>query len=86
MFRCLDKDQKGVIEEADFRWGLQSGKVFLTEEEASFLVKEHYSGNGVSYKSFMKEIRGSLNQARMQAISDAYRRVQKVVGDRITLE
>lgn len=86
VFRCLDKDQKGVIEEADFRWGLQSGKVYLTEEEASFLAKEYYSGNGVSYRNFMKEIRGSLNQARMQAINDAYRRVQKVVGNSITLE
>ena len=34
----------------------------------------------------MKEIRGSLNQARMQAINDAYRRVQKVVGASVTLE
>lgn len=75
-----------MIEEADFRWGLQSGKVFLSEEEVAFIVKEYYSGNGVSYRNFMKDLRGKLNQARLQAIEDAYRRVQKVVGNRITLE
>ena len=39
VFNCLDKDCKGLLEEADFRWGLQSGKVFLSEEEVTFLVK-----------------------------------------------
>ena len=86
VFRCLDKEGTGVLDEADFRWGLQSGKVFLTEEEAGFLSKEYYAGNGVSYRNFMKYLRGSLNQTRMQAISDAYRRVQKVMGNTITLE
>ena len=34
----------------------------------------------------MKEIRGILNQTRMQAINDAYRRILKVVGASVTLE
>ena len=34
----------------------------------------------------MNELRGKLNQARFQAIQDAYKRVQKVIGSSITLE
>lgn len=34
----------------------------------------------------MKDLRGKLNENRMQAISDAYKRVQKVVGKKVTLE
>lgn len=30
VFRCLDKDQRGTLDEQDFRWGLQSGKLFLS--------------------------------------------------------
>lgn len=61
VFRCLDKEQTGVLEEADFRWGLQSGKVFLNEEEIAFLVKDYSTGNGVAYRNFMSDIRGRLN-------------------------
>jgi hypothetical protein len=31
-------------------------------------------------------LRGKLNQYRLQAITDAYQRVQKVVGKKVTLE
>jgi Ca2+-binding EF-hand superfamily protein len=39
VFRCLDKDQRGSLDEQDFRWGLQSGKLFLSEDEVNFIVK-----------------------------------------------
>lgn len=86
VFRCLDKEQKGNLDEQDFRWGLQSGKLFLSEEEVDFIVKEFSNKDGVSYKAFLKELRGKLNENRMQAISDAYKRVQKVIGKKVTLE
>lgn len=50
-----------------------------------FLVKEYLTPKGVSYKNFMTDIRGRLNEYRFQAIQDAFRRVRKVAGDRITL-
>jgi hypothetical protein len=31
-------------------------------------------------------LRGKLNENRMQAIVDAYKRVQKIIGKKITLE
>lgn len=34
VLNCLDTDKTGYLEENDFKWGLQSGKVFLSEEEA----------------------------------------------------
>lgn len=32
VFRCLDTERKGVLDENDFKWGLQSGKIFLNED------------------------------------------------------
>lgn len=32
IFKSLDKEGMGVLDESDFRWGLQSGKLHLTEE------------------------------------------------------
>ena len=31
MFRCLDPENLGALDEQDFRWGMQSGKIFITE-------------------------------------------------------
>jgi len=29
VLRCLDTETLGILDESDFRWGLQSGKIFL---------------------------------------------------------
>lgn len=34
----------------------------------------------------MKDLRGKLNQNRLKAIQDAYNRVRKVVGGKVTVE
>lgn len=86
VFRCLDKEKTGVIDEADFRWGLQSGKIYVSEEEVSFIVKQYSSGSKVSYNNFLNNLRGKLNENRYQSIVDAYRRVKKLVGDNVTIE
>lgn len=61
VFRCLDKDQIGTLDEQDFRWGLQSGKVFLSEEEVNFIIQDYFTQTGVSYTAFLRDLRGSLN-------------------------
>lgn len=60
--------------------------MFLSEQEVEFIVKEYSTKDGVSYRNFLKDLRGKLNENRMQAIVDAYKRVQKVVGNKVTLE
>lgn len=40
----------------------------------------------MAYSNFMKDIRGRLNQNRLKAIEDAYSRVRKIVGSKVTLE
>lgn len=45
----------------DFKWGLQSGKVFMSEEEVDFLVSLYNSNKGVGYRAFLSDIRGKLN-------------------------
>lgn len=30
VFRCLDKELCGFLDAQDFKWGLQSGKVFMS--------------------------------------------------------
>jgi hypothetical protein len=32
VLNCLDIEKTGYLEENDFKWGLQSGKIFLTED------------------------------------------------------
>ena len=86
VFNCLDKEKTGLLDEPDFRWALQSGKIFVNEEEASFIVKQFWNQSGVCYRNFLKELRGNLNENRCQAIVDAYNRVKKICGDRTTLE
>ena len=86
VFRCLDKEGSGCLEEADFRWGLNSGKIFVSEEEAQFIVQNHLCQSGVCYRKFLQDLRGNLNQTRKQAICEAYTRARKVIGDEIKLE
>ena len=57
----------------------------MSEEEAVFIVNQFLEGPGVCYPKFLYELRGKLNQARYQAIVDAYSRAKKVIGDNITL-
>lgn len=32
VLNCLDTDRVGVLDENDFKWGLQSGKVYLNQQ------------------------------------------------------
>ena len=46
-----------------------------------------YGGKGqVSYNLFLNDLRGKLNENRYKSIIDAYKRVEKIVGKKITLE
>jgi hypothetical protein len=75
------------LDENDFRWGLQSGKLHLTEEEVAYLSNYFKAnGNNVSYQNFMKDLRGKLNQNRIKSIEDAFNRIRKIAGSKITLE
>ena len=86
IFKSLDKQNSGSLDENDFRWGLQSGKLHLTEEEVAYICNYfRANGNNVSYSNFMKDARGKLNQNRAKAIEDAYNRVRKVVGSKVTV-
>jgi len=39
----------------------------------------------VSYSKFMNDLRGKLTLNRMKSIEDAYNRVKKIVGSKVTL-
>lgn len=82
---CLDQDRKGQLEESDFRWGLQSGKIFLNEEEVSFLIKNYGRQGKASYRNFLNDLRGKLSEKRSQSIVEAYKRVLKLTGGKATL-
>lgn len=86
IFKSLDKENTGVLEENDFRWGLQSGKLHLTEEEVAYICNCFKAGNGnVAYSKFMTDLRGKMTPNRMKSIEDAYNRVKKLVGPKVTL-
>lgn len=86
IFSCLDVDRVGILDESDFRWGLQNGNIFLNQEELVFLVKSYEKKGGVAYKEMLTDLRGTMNQNRVNSVIDAYKRVQKVVGNNVTLE
>jgi hypothetical protein len=74
-----------VLDEHDFRWGLQSGKIFLSEEEIKYLIKTYNSKGQVAYKTFLNDLRGKMNESRYKSIIDAYKRVGKIIGSKVTL-
>lgn len=86
VLNCLDTDHKGSLEESDFKWGLQSGKIFINEQEINYLVKTYGSKGQVSYRLFLNDLRGKTNENRYKSIIDAYKRVSKIIGNAVTLE
>lgn len=88
VLNCLDTDRMGVLDQNDFKWGLQSGKIFLTEEEVAHLFKAYNAGGKVNYKQFLNDLRGKMNENRYKSIIEAYKRVGKIIGGgaKVTLE
>lgn len=86
VLNTLDTDRIGVLEPNDFRWGLQSGKVFLNEEEANFLIKSYDCKGRVNYRQFLNDLRGKMNDNRYKSIIEAHKRVSKIIGGPTTLE
>ena len=74
VLNCLDTQKNGGLDENDFRWGLQSGKVFLSEEELAFLAKEYGANGKIGYCLLLSDLRGKMNENRYKSIVDAYRR------------
>lgn len=85
VLNCLDTEKTGFLEENDFKWGLQSGKIFLSEEEVEFLVKNYTQGK-VAYRVFLNDLRGKMNENRYKSIVEAYKRAGKLIGGTVTLE
>lgn len=50
-----------MLDQSDFKWGLQSGKIFLTEQEVDHLLKAYDAGGKVNYKQFLNDLRGKTN-------------------------
>jgi hypothetical protein len=50
VLNCLDVDRLGVLDQNDFKWGLQSGKVHLSEDEVNYLLKAHNCNGKVNYR------------------------------------
>jgi uncharacterized protein YktA (UPF0223 family) len=50
------------------------------------LIKTYGSKGQVSYRLFLNDLRGKLNENRYKSIIDAYKRVEKMVGKKVTLE
>jgi len=88
VLNCLDTERLGVLEQNDFRWGLESGKVFLSEDEVAFLLKAYDAGGRVNYRQFLNDLRGKMNENRYKSIIEAYKRVGKIIGggSKVTLE
>lgn len=82
VFKQLDNNGNGQIEQSEFYWGLRDIGISLTEEEASSVLR-HFDrdGNGlVSFDEFLRTLRGELSASRLSWIKKAYQKLD-VNGD-----
>lgn len=50
------------------------------------MIKTYNNKGQVSYRQFLNDLRGKMNEARYKSIIEAYKRVEKIVGRVVTLE
>lgn len=82
VFKILDNNGNGVIDEGELYWGLKDFGISLTEAEAHDVLK-HFDidGNGhISFNEFLRTLKGELNASRKAWIEKAYRKLD-VNGD-----
>ncbi len=74
IFRAMDDNGNGQLDQDDFRWGLIDFGIALSKEEASLLLTAYdRDGNGtISFDEFLRVIKGDLNPFREALILRAY--------------
>ena len=50
------------------------------------MVKIYGNKGSINYRQFLNDLRGKLNENRYKSIIEAYKRIEKIIGKRITLE
>lgn len=95
VYKNMDVNKQGKLENDDFRWGLQSASIFLNDEEMKVLQSEYgvKGQDSVDYVKFMEEIKvsdhltqGKIPPKRLAIIESAYNIVKKILGNNTTLE
>lgn len=82
VFKIIDNNGNGYIDEGELYWGLRDFGINLTEAEAHHVLK-HFDidGNGhISFNEFLRALKGELNATRKAWIDKAYKKLD-VNGD-----
>lgn len=86
-FRGMDDRGDGVLDQADFKWGLADYGISLTDDEFSVLLRRFDTNNDgvVSFDEFIEVLADPPSGARLAIINEAFDALDKTHDGRITL-
>ena len=89
IFRSLDKEQNGLIDPVDFKYGLRALGCEINEDELRSLMKffdETRSGK-ISLNDVLHAMRSSsFNDRRQSAVEAVYKRLDKAGNETLTVQ
>ena len=88
MFRAMDRNRNGSLSPVEFKYAMRDYGMNFSEIEVTQIVK-HFDTNKdgmLSFDEFLRAIRGSLNQRRLDMVHQAYRVLDKDGSGQVTID
>ena len=88
MFRAMDRNRNGSLSPVEFKYAMRDYGMNFSEIEVTPIVK-HFDTNKdgmLSFDEFLRAIRGSLNQRRLDMVHQAYRVLDKDGSGQVTID
>lgn len=87
-FHIMDRDNSRTISQQEFQYAMRDFQVELSPEEVQ-LVARHFDRDGdgsIDYDEFLYGLRGELNETRLAAIRDAFKKLDVDESGVVTVE
>ena len=87
-FRHIDRDGSGSVDPAEFKYAMRDFGLELSEIEVNQIVK-NFDSNGdgmISFDELIRMLRGSLNDRRLKAVGQVYKRLDKFNAGAVELQ
>ena len=88
MFKAMDRNRNGSLTPVEFKYAMRDYGLNLSEIEVTQIVK-HFDTNkdgNLSFDEFLRAIRGTLNDRRLDMVHQAYRVLDKDGSGQVTLD
>jgi Ca2+-binding EF-hand superfamily protein len=76
-FQAVDEDRDYSLSTQEFKNGLKTLGVVLTDQESLQVVQLFAIGNGVSFNAFLSALKGPLSEQRRSAVLDTWAQFKK---------